>query len=80
MGAERLTRLMHMTPREFCTAVKNKVARNMALHFLSSILTGITYGSIEKILDGNYPAKSKLQIPVSCLEDLLERIERNWKS
>ena len=66
-GAERLGRLMRMTPIEFCTAVKKKVARNMALHLLSYILTGVPCESIEKILDGDYPAKFKLQLPVVLL-------------
>jgi N-methylhydantoinase A/oxoprolinase/acetone carboxylase beta subunit len=67
IGAERLARLMRMTPGEFCTAVKKRVARNMALHLLSYILAGVPYSSIEKILDGNYPAKFKLGIPVVLL-------------
>lgn len=67
IGAERLSRLMRMTPGEFCTAVKKKVARNMALHLLSYILAGIPYSSIAKILDGDYPAKFKLGVPVVLL-------------
>ncbi|MDD3316126.1 MAG: hydantoinase/oxoprolinase family protein [Methanosarcina sp.] len=67
IGAERLARLMRMTPGEFCTAVKKRVARNMGLHLLSYILTGVPYESIEKVLDGNYPAKFKLQVPVVLL-------------
>ncbi|AKB12677.1 MAG TPA: hydantoinase/oxoprolinase family protein [Methanosarcina thermophila] len=67
IGAERLARLMRMTPGELCTAIKKKVARNMALQLLSYILTGVPYESIEKILDGNYPAKFKLQVPVVLL-------------
>lgn len=67
IGAERLARLMRMTPGEFCTAVKKKVARNMALHLLSYILPGVPHSSVEKILDGNYPAKFKLDIPVVLL-------------
>ncbi len=67
IGAERLARLMRMTPGELCIVVKKKVARNMALHLLSYILTGVPYESIEKILDGNYPAKFKLQVPVVLL-------------
>ncbi|MHC1755184.1 MAG: hydantoinase/oxoprolinase N-terminal domain-containing protein [Methanosarcina sp.] len=67
IGAERLARLTRMTPVEFCTAVKKRVARNMALHLLSYILHGVPYAAIEKILDGNYPAKFKLGIPVVLL-------------
>ncbi len=67
IGAERLARLMRMTPGEFCIAVKKKVARNMALHLLSYILAGIPEDAIAKILDGNYPAKFKLGIPVVLL-------------
>ncbi len=67
IGAERLARLMRMTPGEFCIAVKKKVARNMALHLLSYILAGIPENAIAKILDGNYPAKFKLGIPVVLL-------------
>jgi N-methylhydantoinase A/oxoprolinase/acetone carboxylase beta subunit len=66
-GAERLARLMHMTPHEFCIAVKKRVARNMALHLLTYILQGVPYPAIEKILDGNYPAKFRLEIPVVLL-------------
>ena len=67
IGAERLSRLMRMTPVEFSTAVKKRVARNMALHLLSYILTGVPETAIAKILDGNYPAKFKLDIPVVLL-------------
>jgi len=67
IGAEKLARLMHMTPGEFCTAVKKRVARSMALHLLSYILSDVPYASIEKILDGNYPAKFKLNVPVVLL-------------
>ena len=67
IGAERLSRLMRMTPGEFCTAVKKRVARNMALHLLSYILEGVPEAAIAKILDGNYPAKFKLEIPVVLL-------------
>jgi N-methylhydantoinase A/oxoprolinase/acetone carboxylase beta subunit len=56
-----------MAPGEFCTAVKKKVARNMILHLLSYILGGIPENVIAKILDGNYPAKFKLGIPVVLL-------------
>jgi N-methylhydantoinase A/oxoprolinase/acetone carboxylase beta subunit len=58
---------MRMTPVEFSTAVKKRVARNMALHLLSYILTGVPETAIAKILDGNYPAKFKLDIPVVLL-------------
>lgn len=67
IGAERLARLMRMTPHEFCNAVKKRVARNMSLHLLSYILQGVPYTAVEKILDGNYPAKFKLGIPVVLL-------------
>lgn len=67
IGAERLARVMRITPGEFCTAVKKRVARNMALHLLSYILEGVPYAAIEKILDGNYPAKFKLDIPIVLL-------------
>jgi len=67
IGAVRLARIMRMTPGEFCIAVKKKVAMNMALHLLSYILAGVPEAAIEKILDGNYPAKLKLGIPVVLL-------------
>ncbi len=67
IGAERLSRLMRMSLGEFCIAVKKKVARNMALHLLSYILEGIPEKAIAKILEGNYPAKFKLEIPVVLL-------------
>lgn len=67
VGAEKLARLMRMTPGEFCISVKKRVARNMALHLLSYILEGIPETSIAKILDGNYPAKFKLGVPVVLL-------------
>ncbi len=67
IGAERLARLMRMTPHEFCTSVKKKVARNMSLHLLSYILQGVPHTAIEQILDGNYQAKFKLGVPVVLL-------------
>lgn len=67
IGAEKLARLMRMTPYEFCTAVKKRVARNMSLHLLSYILQGVPYTALEKIMDGNYPAKFRLEVPVVLL-------------
>lgn len=67
IGAERLARIMRMTPVEFCTAVKKRVARNMAFHLLSYILSGVPKAAIAKILDENYPAKFKLEVPVVLL-------------
>jgi N-methylhydantoinase A/acetone carboxylase, beta subunit len=67
IGAERLARIMRMTPVEFCTAVKKRVARNMALHLLSYILSGVPKTAIAKILDENYPAKFKLEVRVVLL-------------
>lgn len=67
IGAERLSRFMRMTPIEFCTAVKKRVARNMALHLLSYILAGVPETAIVKILDGSYPAKFKLEVPIVLL-------------
>ncbi len=67
IGAERLARLMRMPPGEFCIAVKKRVARNMSLHLLSYLLQGVPYTAVEKILDGDYPAKFKLGIPVVLL-------------
>ncbi|MCQ1534414.1 hydantoinase/oxoprolinase family protein [Methanosarcina sp. KYL-1] len=67
IGAERLSRLMRMTPHEFCTAVKKQVAMSMTLHLLSYILAGVPETAVEKILDGNYPAKFKLGIPIVLL-------------
>jgi N-methylhydantoinase A/oxoprolinase/acetone carboxylase beta subunit len=67
IGAERLSRLMRITPVEFCTAVKKRVARNMSLHLLSYILEGVPEAAIAKVLDGSYPAKFKLEVPVVLL-------------
>ena len=67
IGAERLARLMRMTPHEFCAAVKKRVARNMSLHLLSYILQGVPHTAVEQILDGNYQAKFKLGVPVVLL-------------
>ncbi len=67
IGAERLSRIMRMTPVEFCTAVKKRVARNMALHLLSYVLVGVPKSAIAKIIDGNYPTKFKLEVPVVLL-------------
>ena len=67
IGAERLARLMRMTPHEFCTSVKKRVARNMSLHLLSYILQGVPHTAVEQILDGNYQAKFKLGVPVVLL-------------
>ena len=67
VGAERLARLMRMTPHEFCSAVKHRVARNMTLHLLSYILEGVPKSSVEKVLDGGFPAQFKLEIPIVLL-------------
>ena len=67
LGAERLARLMRLTPNEFCTAVKQRVAKNMALSLFSYVLEGVPAASLVKIIDEGYPARLGLKIPVVLL-------------
>jgi N-methylhydantoinase A/oxoprolinase/acetone carboxylase beta subunit len=80
IGAERLSKIMRMTPVEFCTAVKRRVARNMALHLLSYVLKGVPEAAIAKVLDGNYPAKFKLEIPIVLLGGPVRAHKKELKS
>lgn len=67
LGAERLARLMRLPPYEFCIAVKQRVARNMALSLFSYVLKGVPEASLAKIIDEGYPARLGLKTPVVLL-------------
>ncbi|WP_407355834.1 hydantoinase/oxoprolinase N-terminal domain-containing protein [Methanolobus sp. WCC5] len=66
-GAEKLGRLSRMDSYEFCTKVKDIVARNMAFNLMSYILPGIDRSGIKKIINGEFNSRFKVDIPVVLL-------------
>ncbi|MDG6243527.1 MAG: hydantoinase/oxoprolinase family protein [Methanolobus sp.] len=66
-GAEKLGRLSRMDSYEFCSQVKDIVARNMAFNLMSYILPGIDRKGIKKIINGEFKSRFKVDIPVVLL-------------
>jgi N-methylhydantoinase A/oxoprolinase/acetone carboxylase beta subunit len=67
VGAEKLARLNNMGKHEFCHLVKRKVAVNMAHNLMSFILPGISVEGIQRIVNGDFATKFKMDIPVVLL-------------
>lgn len=67
IGAEKLARLNKMDKLEFCSRVKNMVAKNMAFDLMSFVLQGVDRSGIERIVDGQFPARFKMDVPVVLL-------------
>ncbi|TGC11424.1 hydantoinase/oxoprolinase N-terminal domain-containing protein [Methanolobus halotolerans] len=67
IGAEKLSRINKLNEFEFCARVKNMVAKNMAFDLMSFLLKGVDRLGIEKIVDGQFPARFKTDIPVVLL-------------
>lgn len=67
IGAEKLARLNKMDALGFCSRVKNMVAKNMALNLMSFLLQGVDRSGIEKIVDGQFSARFRIDIPVVLL-------------
>ncbi len=67
LGAEKLGRMNKMDKLEFSSRVKTMVAKNMAFNLMSFLLPGVDRSGIERIVDGQFPARFKADIPVVLL-------------
>ncbi|WP_406670198.1 hydantoinase/oxoprolinase family protein [Methanolobus sp. ZRKC4] len=67
VGADKLRNLYKMEILEFCNEVKDIVARNMAFNLMSYILYDVERSGIKKIVDGQFPARFKMDVPVVLL-------------
>jgi len=67
IGAERLSRFVKMTPEEFCSEVRRKVARNMAHDLISYLIEGIPESVVDRILSGENFTRFKIETPVVLL-------------
>ncbi|MGB3908395.1 MAG: hydantoinase/oxoprolinase family protein [Methanomethylovorans sp.] len=66
-GAELLSRYNGSKKYEFCTLVKETVARNMAYSQMAFLLPERTRPLLEELLSGLYPAKFSLKLPIVLL-------------
>ncbi|MDW7731621.1 MAG: hydantoinase/oxoprolinase family protein [Methanolobus sp.] len=67
IGAEKLARMNKMDKLDFCSRVKSMVAKNMAFDLMSFVLQGVDRSGIERIVDGQFPARFKMDVPVVLL-------------
>ncbi|MDI3539215.1 MAG: hypothetical protein PWR29_539 [Methanolobus sp.] len=67
VGASHLSRYVQKGRYEFCTHVRELVARKMAVGLMSFILPHHPEDMIGDLLSRSYPAKFKLEIPVVLL-------------
>ncbi|WP_298685840.1 hydantoinase/oxoprolinase family protein [uncultured Methanomethylovorans sp.] len=81
IGASQLSRLAKMDAVEFAVAVKEKMAHSIVFDLMSFLLKDVDRKGIEQIVNGDFPARFKLDIPVVMLggpvasfEDDLSRI------
>jgi len=66
-GAELLSRYNGSKKYEFCTHVKEHVARNMAHSQMAFLLPERSRPLVDELLSGLYPAKFSLKLPVVLL-------------
>ncbi len=81
IGANQFSRLAKMDAVEFAVAVKEKMTHSIAFDLMSFLLKDVDRKGIEQIVNGDFPARFKLDIPVVMLggpvasfEDDLSRI------
>ncbi|WMW24968.1 hydantoinase/oxoprolinase family protein [Methanolobus sediminis] len=67
IGAANLARYTTKGKYDFCTLVRELVAKNMAADLMSYILPHHPVGMIADLLNDKYPAKFKVEIPVVLL-------------
>lgn len=67
IGAANLARYTTKGKYDFCTLVREHVAKNMAADLMSYILPHHPAGMIADLLNDKYPAKFKVEIPVVLL-------------
>jgi N-methylhydantoinase A/oxoprolinase/acetone carboxylase beta subunit len=66
-GAELLCRYTNTKKHEFCTGVKEQVARNMAHDQMSFLLPERAWPFIDDMLSGLYPARFSVNLPIVLL-------------
>ncbi|MDI9394811.1 MAG: hydantoinase/oxoprolinase family protein [Euryarchaeota archaeon] len=67
IGATLLANFLGTGRQEFCLAVKELFARNMARDLLSFLMEGVDRKEIEKMLEGSFFSRFKVDIPVVLL-------------
>jgi N-methylhydantoinase A/oxoprolinase/acetone carboxylase beta subunit len=66
-GASQLSRLTKKDVVGFTLAVKEKMARSIAFDLMSFLLKNVDRKGIEQIVNGDFPARFKLDMPVVML-------------
>ncbi|MDP2217099.1 MAG: hydantoinase/oxoprolinase family protein [Methanolobus sp.] len=66
-GAELLSRYTGIKKYEFCTSVKEHVARNMARNQMTFLLPERARPFVDEMLSGLYPAKFSVKLPIVLL-------------
>jgi len=67
IGSTLLANFVGMDKYEFCTRVKRLFARNMAKDLLAFLMEGVDRAEIEKVLEGNFFSRFKVDVPVVLL-------------
>ncbi len=67
IGATLLANFVGMDKYEFCTNVKRLFARNMAKDLLAFLMEGVDKAEIEKVLEGSFFSRFKVDVPVVLL-------------
>jgi len=67
IGATLLANFIGIDRHEFCLNVKQLFARNMARDLLAFLMEGVDRTEIEKMLEGNFFSRFKVDIPVVLL-------------
>ncbi|MCQ1536430.1 hydantoinase/oxoprolinase family protein [Methanosarcina sp. KYL-1] len=67
IGATMLANFVGTDKYDFCTKVKRLFARNMAKDLLAFLMEGVDRGEIEKILQGSFFSRFKVDVPVVLL-------------
>ncbi len=67
IGATLLANFIGIDRQEFCLNLKRLFARNMAKDLLAFLMEGVDRNEIEKMLEGNFFYRFKLDIPVVLL-------------
>lgn len=67
IGATLLANFIGIDRHEFCVKIKQLFARNMAKDLLAFLMEGVNRTEIEKMLEGNFFSRFKVDIPVVLL-------------
>ncbi|MGB9927697.1 MAG: hydantoinase/oxoprolinase N-terminal domain-containing protein [Methanosarcina sp.] len=67
IGATLLANFLGTDKQEFCVSIKKLFARNMAKDLLAFLMEGVERKEIEKILEGSFFSRFKVDIPVVLL-------------